>query len=277
VLVWSLNDNRSININDKSAWYMMNGLNTMNVLAVYLRGNSPSGERGKVWAFGRGLVESSILGSNSRCGYPYRVEESGGLQSCAIRRGSFAYEILHIRGDFYNSAPDEGGAQVNLFTQAVDRPRWMALDAEGPAIPSELYTRAPAAELYPNLPPRLNPHPDRNLRSKYIVNEVLEYPDPSQEMQHLFYDPGSEQMTDLIPLYRYWATGENSEAHNKYCAFRYKPDGLSSQGEIVYFFFQMYPFRDDQIRRTAKVVLTDWFGLPDPDGAANQVSEAAVN
>ena len=27
----------------------------------------------------------------------------------------------------------------------------------------------------------------------------------------------------------------------------------------------MFPFKDDQIRSTAKVVLSDWFGLPDPD------------
>jgi len=81
----------------------------------------------------------------------------------------------------------------------------------------------------------------------------------------LFYDPVAEQMTGLIPLYRVHSTNRKSDAHNKYCGFRYIPSKPTDPGEIVYFFFPMFPFRDSEIRATAKVVLSDWFGLPDPD------------
>jgi hypothetical protein len=59
--------------------------------------------------------------------------------------------------------------------------------------------------------------------------------------------------------------GSQSSAHDRYCGFRYIPSDPSDPGEIVYFFFPMFLFKDPQIRATAKVVLSDWFGLPDPD------------
>jgi len=107
--------------------------------------------------------------------------------------------------------------------------------------------------------------------------EVLEYPRPDQEHQYLFYDPVSEQMTGLIPLYRVHSNNPSSGAHNKYCGFRYIPSRPTDPAEIVYFFFPMFPFDDLQIRATAKVVLSDWFGLPDPDAPSAGIDGAGLN
>jgi len=70
--------------------------------------------------------------------------------------------------------------------------------------------------------------------------------------------------------------GNGSDAHNKYCGFRYIPETPSDPGEIVYFFFPMFIFKDGQIRTTAKVVLSDWFGLPDPDATSGGVDGSAL-
>jgi hypothetical protein len=268
VLAWSLMDNRSMGSDQKSAWYHMNRLETMNVLAVYMGSESLDGEKGKVWAFGRGLVESSVLPrQRDVCEYPFRVDEDAPLDGCSISSGSFAFDLMHIRGDFISSESSSGGARINLFDGAGDKPRSVYVDAEGPGIPSDRYTRPPATALYPNLPLRLELHPERD-RYKFNICEVLEYPKPDQENQYMFYDPWAEQMTNLIPIYKYSAVDSRSKAHGMYCGFRYIPTGPTDHGEIVYFFFPMFPFKDDQIRATAKVVLSDWFALPDPDAPA---------
>jgi hypothetical protein len=246
----------------------MNYLNTTNVLAVYMGRRAIGGERGKVWAFGRGLVESSVLPYlGVFCEYPYAVDADMSLEPpCGIREGSFAMRFLHITGEFDEHDKTSGGARISLFSDYGDRPQHVFVDTAGPAIPKGLYTRPPAAELYPDLPLKLPRHPDWGTRSPSdFVFEVLEYPGPDQEQEDLFYDPVSEQMTGLIPLYRVRAASAQSRAYNKYCGFRYIPSEPTDPGEIVYFFFPMFIFNDPQIRDTAKVVLSDWFGLPDPD------------
>lgn len=276
VVVWSLNDNRSTALNQQSAWYYMNSVDHLNVLASYMSGSVQGGERGKVWAFGRGLVESSLLYDLGLfCEYPYPVDDDRSYDAnCGIRRFTFASEFMHIAGEFDGDNERSGGAQVNSFTRYTDRFIRVFVDTAGPAIPRDKYTRPPAAELYPELPPRLNR--DRNLLrglSLYYF-EVLEYPEPDQEAQFIFYDPDKHKMTNLIPLYRSHSYSVESRAHNKYCGFRYIPDSPDDPGEIVYFFFPMFPFRDAQIRATAKVVLSNWFGLPDPDAPATAAGEA---
>jgi hypothetical protein len=281
VIVWSLNDNRSTALNLRPAWFQMNYLHTTNVLAAYMTRQILSGERGKVWAFGRGLVESSVLAYlGSACGYPYAVDEDLSLNPpCGIRGGSFAMEFMHITGEFDDSDETSGGTRISLFEGIPHRPTEVVVDTEGPAIPKDLYTRPPASELYANLPPKLQRHPHWWSRSRpSFFCEVLEYPGPGQEDQHIFYDPVSEQMTGLIPLYRMHAYyGSMSGAHNKYCGFRYVPSDPTDPGEIVYFFFPMFIFKDPQIRATAKVVLSDWFGLPDPDLQGSDIDGVGLN
>lgn len=272
VVVWSLNDNRSTAVNQKSAWFVMNYTNTTNVLSVYQTGRTASGERGKVWAFGRGLVESSLLPElGIFCSYPYIVDDDRSVNpTCGIRSGSFAMDAMHITGEFEISDKRSGGSRVSLFEEIGDRPMHVYVDAEGPAIPEHLYTRPPAAELYPNLPPKLARHKAWWNRSSWNTYfEVLEYPEPDQEHQDIFYDPVKEEMTGLIPLFRVRTMYSSSGADNKYCGFRYVPPGADDPGEIVYFFFPMFLFNDNHIRATAKVVLSDWFGLPDPDLAGS--------
>ncbi len=274
VVVWSLMDNRSSAINQQSGWYSMNCPGRSNVLAVYMTSRSSTGESGKVWAFGRGLVESSILcgavgGFYSSCDYPYPVEEGN---RCGIRRATLARDFMHIDGEFDIYDRTSGGARINLYDEAWEIADYVYVDTAGPAIPKDKYTRPPAAELYPNLPFKLLHHPDvRNRGWPFYYFEVLEYPSPDQEQQHLFYDPVSEQMTGLIPLYRTHASDPRSDANNKYCGFRYIPSKTTDPAEIVYFFFPMFPFEDSQTRATAKVVLSDWFGLPDPDALSGAV------
>jgi hypothetical protein len=279
VVVWSLNDNRSTALNQQSAWYQMNSVSNKNVLAAYMTGRVNGGERGKVWIFGRGVVESSLLCDlGVFCGYPYIVDADMNVDpDCGIRATTFVSEFMHITGEFSEIDKTSGGARINLFSNYSDRPDYIVVDSEGPGIPSDLYTRPPAAELYPNLPSRINPHPDWWVRTSGYYFEVLEYPGPDQEHQDLFYDPVEGKMTGLIPLYRVHARSSGSGANNKYCAFRYIPAEPEDPGEIVYFFFPMFPWRDSQIRATAKVVLSDWFGLPDPDAEAPGAGAAGMD
>lgn len=263
VLVWSLNDNRMINARDKSAWYQMSYLETMHMLAVYLGSEAEGGEKGKLWAFGRGLVESSVLPyGGTHCEYPYAVRRDARLDACFIRNRSFAYDYLHIIGDYLNSDTEAGGARIHLFENPNDNLVRVFADTAGPSIPD--YPRDPATVLYPELPAKLALDP---VRGRAIVNEVLDYPLPTQENQLLFYDPWLDQVTNLIPLYRYHAKTTISKAHNKYCGFRYLPSRVTDHGEIVYFFFPMYPIADNDARAVVKVVLSEWFGLPDPDAS----------
>jgi hypothetical protein len=268
VVVWSLNDNRSTAINQQSAWFYMNSVNNLNVLASYMSGRVRGGERGKVWAFGRGLLESSLLFDLGLfCGYPYVVDDDRSVDpDCGIRSHTFATEFMHITGEFEPREDESGGTRIALFRNYNDRATQVFVDTAGPAIPEDLYTRPPAAELYPNLPWQLARHRDWWSRGyPHYYFEVLEYPAPDQEHQHIFYDPASAKMTGLIPLYRVRTSSVASGAHNKYCGFRYIPEKPQDPAEIVYFFFPMFPFNDSHIRATAKVVLSDWFGLPDPD------------
>jgi hypothetical protein len=277
VVVWSLNDNRSTAINQQSAWYYMNSVSNLNVLASYMSGRVRGGERGKVWAFGRGLVESSLLYDLGLfCEYPYVVDDDRNCDpDCGIRGHTFTSGFMHITGEFDNNYEESGGTRISQFQYYADRINYVYVDTAGPSIPEDLYVRPPAAELYPNLPPRLTRHRDwwgRGGGTRYF--EVLEYPKPDQIRQDIFLDPVSGQMTGLIPLYR-TSSNAGSDSNNRYCGFRYIPERPQDPGEIVYFLFPMFPFKDDQIRSTAKVVLSDWFGLPDPDapeapGVANQ-------
>jgi hypothetical protein len=263
-LAWSLNDTRMISPADKSAWYQMNYLSTMNVLAVYLGSESSSGERGKLWAFGRGLVESSVLPyGGTACQYPYAVFEDAGLEECKIRKRSFAFDYMHITGDFVGSDKEGGGARINLLDTTNDY--LVRAYADTAKLPIPGYTRPPAAVLYPNLPRTLELDP---VRGKSVITEVLEFPKPTQTVQLLFYDRYAQKMTKLIPLYRFQAKSTTSTAYRKYCAFRYLPSGPTDHGEVVYFFVHPFYLRTDDARALAKVVLTDWFGLPDPDAAA---------
>jgi hypothetical protein len=279
VVVWSLNENRSMGLSQKSAWFHMNSVNTSNVLAAYMTGRISGGERGKVWAFGKGLVEGSLLADlGIFCSYPYAVDHDMNFDpDCGIKEHTFASEFLHITGEFDESDKASGGARVNLFSGSGDWPYYVFVDAAGPAIPGHKYTRPPAAQLYPNLPSRLQRHPAWWSRSpSNFFFEVLEYPAPDQEQQHMFYDPALGEMTGLIPIYRLFASSTGSNAHNKYCGFRYVPSDPSDPGEIVYFMFPMFLFRDSQIRATAKVVLSNWFGLPDPGASSGSRDEGGL-
>jgi hypothetical protein len=268
VIVWSLNDTRAISPVDKSAWYQMNDLNTSNVLAVYMGSQLQDGTRGKVWAYGRGMVESTVLPyGGSSCEYPYSVREDASSASCYIRARSFGYDYMHIRGDFLSSNPSSGGSRVNYFEGSNDKMQYVCVNSDTLPIPG--YDLGPAAELYPSLPPRLEPDLSKLRAGGLLWFEVLEYPSPEQTTQLLFFDQWLGGATGLIPLYKYKAADEGSKADGKFCGFRYIPGEALDQGEIVYFFFPMYPIYDDQARATAKVVLSDWFGLPDPDAAAS--------
>ncbi len=269
VVVWSLNDNRSTSFNQQSGWYSMNKLNTRNVLASYMTGRVGGGERGKVWAFGRGLVESSLLAELGYiCAYPYAVDHDLNYDpDCGIKAHTFASQFMHIVGEFEGSDPTSGGARINLDETYRSRPDYVYLDAVGPGMPADKYTRPPAAELYPDLPRKLTQVSSWTGRT-FRAFEVLEYPGPDQEDQHLFFDPVSQEMTELIPLYRAHSRDADSFTNEKYCGFRYIPSEPADPGEIVYFFFPMFPVKDAQIRSIAKVVLSDWFGLPDPEAGA---------
>ncbi len=279
VVVWSILEYRSTTLNQQGAWFYMNKINTRNVLAAYMTGMVRSGERGKVWAFGAGLVQSSLLGELGLfCEYPYVVDHDMNLDpDCGIKEHMFVSEFMHITGEFDNSNKTSGGARISIPIYYSERPSHVFVDTAGPAIPGDKYTRPPAAELYPNLPFKLPRHPDWISRNDGDYFEVLEYPGPDQEDQHLFYDPVSGQMTGLIPLYRMHSKDPSSDWHNKYCGFRYIPSEPSDPGEIVYFFFPMFPFNDAQIRATAKVVLSDWFGLPDPDEPGTGTGNAGIS
>jgi hypothetical protein len=263
VVVWSMCDNRMMSPIDKSAWFFMNVPGTANVLALYLGGETQSGVKGKVWAFGTRMVESSVLPYAGRlCEYPFAVREHAPIAGCYIRKGSFAYDYLHLIGDLSGDDSACGGARVSLFSSPEDKMRYVYVN--GDPLPVEDCDLIPAADLYPNLPPKLEPDLSKPYVSAWLWSEVLEYPSPDQSTQLLFCDPEHGE-TGLVPLYRYKAVSSASAADGKFCGFRYIPRGSFDHGELVYFFFRMYPMYDDQARATAKVVLSDWFGLPDPD------------
>lgn len=272
-LVWSINDNRMIGPSQKSAWYVMSYTNTMNVLAVYLGSESDAGEKGKLWAFGRGLVESCVLPHGGTiCDYPYSVNVDAGLQGCAIRPRDFAYDFLHIRGQYSRYDDEPSGGSVNLYEGTRDRAQYVYFAQEGPAIQDTSYVWDPDVnpEPYRNFPRRLDPDlanfggtGTKRGGAVLLYFEILEFPRPGAPEQLLFYDPWFERPTGLIPLYK--MRSQNNRANGKFCGFRYVPTGPTDHGEIVYMFFPMYPFMDDQIRQMAKAVLTDMFGLPDPD------------
>lgn len=273
VVVWSLVDSRTLSTYRQTAWFYMNSVSTTNVLAIYMRSIGENGERPKVWAFGPNMVESAMWSElGTLCYYPYAVGiDRDADPPCGISDRSFISTFLHITGEFDESDPGSGGARISAYGPSSlfsTRRGNVYVDTAGPAIPKHLYTRPPAAELYPSLPKVLEFHPDRNGRDTPRYLEMLEYPRPSQEEQHIFYDPVEGRMTDLIPLYRARPRSTVNPGYKKYCAFRYIPTGPNDPCEIVYFFFPMYCFKDEQIRALAKVVLTDWFGLPDPDTEA---------
>jgi len=265
VIVWSMTADRSTSINQQPAWYYMNRPDSRNVLANYMTGRIGDGEKGKVWAFGRGLVQSSLLGELGYfCGYPYAVDHDMNYDpDCGIKEDTFVSKFMHITGEFVESDPTSGGARIVLADMYTDKVSHVHVDTAGPGVPADKYTRPPAAELYPNLPRKLVGHSEwfRRLRNF----EKLDYPRPGQEHQHLFFNPISREMTGLVPLYLVHGRDEDGAVHSKYCAFRYVPSQSTDPAEMVYFFFPMFRFNDSHIRATAKVILSDWFGLPDPD------------
>ncbi len=272
-LVWSINDNRSLGSSQKSAWYIMSRLNTMNVLAVYLGSEAATGQKGKVWAFGRGMVESSVLPhSGTACEYPFAVNVDARLDGCAIRPRDFAYDFLHIRGQFDKNEDQPSGARVDLYTDPIsDRLAYAYLDDNGPAIADTSYHWHPAVDPTPyrNLPQRINADLRKPFGRTMLNFEVLEHPKPDAPSQVLFFDPWFQRETGLVPLYKFKALRSASKADGLYCGFRYITRGPTDHGEIVYFFFPMYPMDNDDSRQTAKAVLTDMFGLPDPDAVGS--------
>lgn len=269
VIVWSIGDRREIAPDDKSAWYRMNFINTAHPLAVYLGSENQSGEKGKLWVFGSGMVESCVLPyGGTLCEYPFAVRQAAPLTSCSIRARSFAYDFLHIRGDYSSADRSGGGARVNLYADSNEHMDYVYVNADDLPMPG--YGLPPAAVLYPELPPRLEPDLTKYRANTMLSFEVLEYPGPDQERQYLFFDPWLGRRTGLIPLYRYDALDQSSKVNGKYCGFRYMPQNAYDHGQIVYFFFPMYPMYDSQARATAKVVLSDWFGLPYPGAAVGR-------
>jgi hypothetical protein len=265
VIVWSLCDRREFTPDQRSAWYHMNSLNEHNTLAMYLSLRIGDGDRGKVWVFGSRMIETCSLAlGGSYCGYPIPVKDDCPLLSCCIRPRTFAYDFLHIGGDFNNGNPGAGGTRINLFRDPGDE--MVSVYVNPGPLPTRDCALVPAADLYPNLPPELEIDLSKPRAAAMRFCEVVEYPGPDQEVQLAFCHPGAGP-TGLIPLYRYNAETDASDAHGKYCGFRYVPQAENDHGEIVYFFFPMYPMRDDQARGTALVVLSDWFGLPHPDDA----------
>jgi hypothetical protein len=268
VLVWSINDNRQLGADQKSAFYEMSKTNTVNVLAVYLGSESSAGVKGKVWLTARGMVESCVLPhGGTNCGYPYSVNVQAQLEGCAIRPRDFAYDFLHLRGQFNRNETNPSGASVNYFNGSSDGVTYVSFDEVGPTLTDGDYVHDPAVNPgpYSNFPRRLDPNTAKPKAGTFLTWEVLQYPKPNAPSQVLFYDPILDRQTGLCPLYRFRARSQLSKADNLYCAFRYIPRGPSDHGEIVYNLFSMYPFYDDQSRQYAKAVLTDLFGLPDPD------------
>jgi hypothetical protein len=265
VIVWSLCDRRELSPEQKTAWFHTNYLDKHNPLAMYLSLKVDGENKGKAWVFGSGMILGSVLAyGGNYCGYPIPVKTECKYPSCCIKPGTFAYDFLHIRGNFSNMDPNGGGTRVDFFRESGDAMAGAYVDP-GP-IPTLDCALTPAAELYPSLPSKLEIDLAKPRAIAMRFCEVFEYPEPDQEVQLAFCDASSGP-TGLIPLYRYDAENVFSDAHGKYCGFRYVPRGESDHGEIVYFFFPMYPMRDGQARETAVVILSDWFGLPLPDGA----------
>jgi hypothetical protein len=267
-LVWSMNDRRELGADQKSAFYYMSFLNTMNVLAVYLGSEAEGGIKGKCWIFGNGMTESTVLpyGGNA-CGYPYPVNEDAPVLTCTIRPRSFSYDFMHLRGTYDRNEDQPSGARVQQQKNAGDILSYIALDMNGPGIENELYVFDPDVNPgpYQNLPEQLRIDLSKPRALSMQQFETLEHPAPDAPVQMLFFNEWTERNTGLVPLYKFRARDRNSRADNRYCAFRYIPSGRNDHGEIVYFWFQMYPLYDDVSRQLAKAVLTDMFGLPDPD------------
>jgi hypothetical protein len=269
VLVWSLNDKREIGPGDKSAFYVMSKTTTVNVLAVYLGSATPQGVKGKVWVIGGGMVESCVLPhGGTNCSYPYSVNTSAQTEGCAIRPRDFAYDFLHLRGQFYRyETPQPSGASVNKYTSSGDYMSSVLFDEVGPHMTNGSYKHDPAQHPtpYQNFPRTMAVDLTKPKVSTFRSIEVLEYPKPTAPTQLLFYDTVLGKQTSLYPLYKIKTADMSSTRNGLYCGFRYIPTGPTDHGEIVYNFFTMYPFFDDRSREYAKAVLTDLFGLPDPD------------
>lgn len=268
-LVWSLNDRREYGADQKSAFYHMNFINTMNVLAVYLGSEAEGGVKGKCWIFGNGMIESCVLPyGGGGCAYPYPVNQDAPVLTCAIRPRSFAYDFLHITGTFSRNVEEPSGARVQQQKNIGDRVSYISFNVEDrPEIENPLYVYDPDVNPapYANLPERLEFDLSKPRASSMRQFETLEYPDPSAPAQELFFDSFLERNTGLVPIYMMRTVDSHSRADRKYCGFRYMPRGRNDHGEIVYFWFPMYPIRDAQARQLARAVLTDMFGLPDPD------------
>jgi hypothetical protein len=266
VIVWSINDNRMIPADSKSAWYNMGVPGTDHVLALYLASDVWEGEKGKLWIYGKSLIESAVMPYGGPfCEYPYGVDSGASLASCKIRPRSFAYDFMHLRGDFDRNDPNGGGTRVNFFSNWGDQFRYIYLNPD--SLPIEGYDAPPATELYPSLPRRLDVDLGKWRAENMRWCEVLDYPDPESNVQLTFFDPGAERPTGLVPLYRQRAASPTSHGEGRYCGFRYIPTYDEDHGELVYFFFHMYPILSDQSRAMTNVILTDWFGLPYPEAA----------
>jgi len=257
------------------AYYEMNKLDVMNVLGVYLGSSSSSGERGKLWLFGQGLVHAAVLGASTTtgCQFPYKVNEDAPPSGCAIAPGTFLYDFLHIRGHFV-AGEQQGDNKEQTGTKIIrseDGVQYLVFDPEnGPAIADTNYVYDPEVhpEQYARLPLRLEKRRYSPVGVLAANLEVLRTPYPDAKEQHIFFEPGAGdepgRPTGLVPLYRLIATDRRNPGHNRYCAFRYIPQH-NEQGEVVYFFFRMYDWEPSQARLVAKAVLTDMFGFPDPD------------
>jgi hypothetical protein len=267
-LVWSLNDRRELGADQKSAFFNMSYTNTMNVLAVYLGSEAEGGVKGKCWLFGNGMVESCVMpyGGNG-CGYPYPVNDDAPVLSCTIRPRSFAYDFLHITGQFDRNMDEPSGSRVQFAKNSSDGAAYFAFDETGPAIADTLYKFDPVENPapYQNMPRRLHIDLSKFRALTMQTNETLEHPSPDAPEQFIFFNPWLQRHTNLVPLYRFRAKAASSKADNRYCGFRFIPAGRNDHGEIVYFLFNMYPLENEESRQLAKAVLTDMFGLPDPD------------
>jgi hypothetical protein len=214
------------------------------------------------------MIESCVLPyGGGGCGYPYPVNPDAPVLTCAIRPRSFAYDFLHITGLYDRNQDEPSGARVQQQKNFGDRVAYIAFDETGPAIADTLYKFDPAEnpEPYRNLPRELRLDLSKPRALSMQQFETLEHPRPDAPEQMLYFDPWTQQHTGLVPLYRMRAVDRNSRADNRYCGFRYIPSGRLDHGEIVYLWFQMYPLHNDQARQLTKAVLTDIFGLPDPD------------
>jgi len=275
-IVYSVRDAQAV---FESAYFDMNHIDVMNVLAVYLASQTSTGERGKLWLFGHSVVHSSVQGSSTvpNCTYDYEVNEDSAPGACAIVPGCFLYDLLHIRGDFRQP----GGTVIDLSRKGGENQSLDYLYFEidgGPAIGDTSYVYDPKVhpEQYARLPAKLEKRASYEdpIGQAYKANtfEALLSPDPREETQLIFFEPAFGDMpgklTGVVPLYKLKyrpdSQGHFPKGNNRYCAFRYIPK-MGEQGEVVYFLVPMYNWKPTQARQVAKAVLTDMFGFPDPD------------